>query len=242
MDIIFAIKEFTNVSPARNNSVHRSLETLLAEIPVSHLLSLNHRDHKYNPLLLSLTFGQPSTMAETALAKVMETADRETDVVNQQNPIGRTALTMATILNYKNVVNKLLDQPGIRTNIPRRDGAMPLHSACYHGHTEIVEKLLAMADVQINHKTNAGETPIQIAIKAGHIEVVKRLIEHGADIEWSLVALAPESCHGEIKELIATGLNREFLSADKAQKRESQVLQDLSPVSCLPKMRSCQLL
>ncbi|USE37126.1 ankyrin repeat domain-containing protein [Endozoicomonas sp. SCSIO W0465] len=102
-------------------------------------------------------------------------------------------------------MDKLLDQPGIRTSLPRQDGAMPLHSACYYGHVEIVEKLLAKADVQINHQTNEGFTPIQLAIKAGHIEVVKRLIEHGADIDPASVALAPEACHGEMTRLIGEG-------------------------------------
>ncbi|MBO9480764.1 ankyrin repeat domain-containing protein [Salinisphaera sp. G21_0] len=210
MDTLFAIKEFTNASSVKSNSVHRSLENLLAEIPESNLLSINHRDHKYNPLLLALTF-QSDKVTETALAKAMETADREPDVVNQQDALGQTALALAISRNYKNVVDKLLDQPGICTNLPRQDGAIPLHSACYYGHAEIVEKLLTRADVQINHKTDEGETPIQMAIKAGHIDVVKRLIEHGADIEQSLIALAPEACHGEIKELVEAELmKREF--------------------------------
>ncbi|WP_448216137.1 ankyrin repeat domain-containing protein [Endozoicomonas sp. 2B-B] len=207
-DTVFAIKEFTNVSSASSNSGHRRLEILLAEIPESRLLPINHHNpHNFNQLLLAVTFGT-SEVAETAMVKATEVADIEPGFFNQQDHFGQTALALATVENYTNVVDKLLDQPGIRTNLPRQDGAIPLHIACYCGHAEIVEKLLVRPDVQINHKTNEGETPIQMAIKAGHIEIVKRLLEEGADIETSSEALAPEACRGEVRELIETELKK----------------------------------
>lgn len=207
-DTVFAIKEFTNVSSASSNSGHRRLETLLAEIPESGLLPINHRNlHNFNQLLLAVRCGT-SEVAETVMVKATVVADIEPGFFNQQDDFGQTALTWAALQNYTNVVDKLLDQPGIRTNLPRQDGAIPLHCACHYGHAEIVEKLLVRPDVQINHKTNEGETPIQIAIKAGHIEIVKRLLEEGADIETSSVALAPEACRGEIRELIETELKK----------------------------------
>ncbi|WP_422474305.1 ankyrin repeat domain-containing protein [Endozoicomonas sp. ALB032] len=207
-DTVFAIKEFTNLSSASSNSGHRRLEILLAEIPESGLLPINHRNpHNFNQLLLAVKCGT-SEVAETVMVKATEVADIEPGFFNQQDDFGQTALTWAALHNYTNVVDKLLDQPGIRTNLPRQDGAIPLHCACHYGHAEIVEKLLVRPDVQINHKTNEGETPIQMAIKAGHIEIVKRLLEEGADIETSSVALAPEACHGEIRELIETELKK----------------------------------
>ncbi|WP_257288492.1 ankyrin repeat domain-containing protein [Endozoicomonas sp. SESOKO2] len=210
-DTVFSIKEFTNVSSASNNSGHRRLETLLAEIPEARLLPINHRNpHKFNQLLLAVAFG-PSEVAEKVMVKATEVADIEPGFFNQQDHFGQVALTLAIAMNHTNVVHKLLDQPGIRTNLPRQDGAIPLHSACHYGHAEIVEKLLVRPDVQINHKTNEGETPILMAIKAGHIEIVKRLLEQGADIEASSVALAPEACHGEIRKLIETELKKRGL-------------------------------
>ncbi|MGB1270903.1 MAG: ankyrin repeat domain-containing protein [Endozoicomonas sp.] len=207
-DTVFAIKEFTNVSSTKSNSGHTSLETLLAEIPESGQLSINHRNpHNFNQLLLALSC-KSSDVAETALAKAIKAEDREEDFFNQQDDFGQTALTLAIARNYANVVDKLLDQPGIRINDPRQDGAIALHTACHYGHAEIVEKLLARKEVLINHKTQDGLTPIQIAIKQGQSDVVKLLINHGADIEPHSLALAREASHDEIIQMIETELKK----------------------------------
>jgi hypothetical protein len=62
------------------------------------------------------------------------------------------------------------------------DGATPLHSACFGGHTEIVRELLAKgADKEVVN--NLSSTPLVVASEFGRLAAATLLIvEHGADI------------------------------------------------------------
>jgi ankyrin repeat protein len=85
-----------------------------------------------------------------------------------------TALLWATIAGHKDVVEILLQQPGIQVNAADMWGRTPLVNASTMVYTEIVRMLLeAGADIRDTLIMSSGN---------GHIEIVKMLLKEGADV------------------------------------------------------------
>ena len=83
--------------------------------------------------------------------------------------------TIVTMLSAREVI----DANQAWTN----DAAIPLHTACYHGHTEIVTMLLAHNEIDVNQaRTDEGLTPLHCAAFNGHLATAQLLSVYGASL------------------------------------------------------------
>lgn len=116
----------------------------------------------------------------------------------------RTPLWWAIIGNHKEVCRILLEQCGSAATMPSLDQMLPLHEACFLGHSDIVEVLLphyqsptsSEAVLQAAHlglakqlDARAGvdvrgfelRTALHVAASQGHLEICKSLVQEDAD-------------------------------------------------------------
>ncbi|MEH1874607.1 ankyrin repeat domain-containing protein [Nostoc sp.] len=94
--------------------------------------------------------------------------------------LGITALMLAAIKGYKNIVQVLVSH---QANLQARDcfARDALCLGCINGHLEVVQ-ILMQAAVNINQQDSEGDTPLLMALRNTHIELAKFLIESGADV------------------------------------------------------------
>jgi ankyrin repeat protein len=104
--------------------------------------------------------------------------------INHADQDGDTALAYGcyrdnTVEDSAQVVQALLEVPGILTNPMNKEGKTPLMIACEYGHTDIVMLLLNYPDVieNINHQDQDGNSAIIIAAAHGHADVVYALLQ-----------------------------------------------------------------
>jgi len=118
----------------------------------------------------------------------------------------RTPLWWAIIGNHKEVCRVLLEKDGSAATVPSLDQMLPLHEACFLGHSEIVELLLpfyrslsnwepvlqaagASTPKQLDAWGRAGvdirgfelRTALHVAASQGHLEICKSLVQEDAD-------------------------------------------------------------
>ena len=97
---------------------------------------------------------------------------------------------------------KVASELGCDPNLVNTDGDSPLHLACKLGNLEMTRVLLEMkTDVNICNKL--GEDPLIIALKQNYVSIVECLIQN----------VPEEILSFEVKRLLASGLNPNFLSA-----------------------------
>ena len=111
--------------------------------------------------------------------EIKELIDMGADV-NQKDETGKTALMMASIKGYKEVVEFLI-QKGADVNQKDDYGWTALMWTSRKGRNEIV-KLLIQKGADVNQKDYYGWTALIEASKRGHKEVVELLIQKGADV------------------------------------------------------------
>ena len=111
--------------------------------------------------------------------EIKELIDMGADV-NQKNETGKTALMMASIKGYKEVVEFLIQK---EADVNQKDdyGWTALMWTSRKGRNEIV-KLLIQKGADVNQKDYYGWTALMEASKRGHKEVVELLIQKGADV------------------------------------------------------------
>ena len=99
-----------------------------------------------------------------------------------QTTDGRTALYIASIKGFLEVVQVLLVHPGINVNQARTNyGDTHHYVASQEGHVEIVKAPLAQPNINVNQAQTdlewKGISPLWIASFNRHAEVVKELLK-----------------------------------------------------------------
>lgn len=123
--------------------------------------------------------------------------------LDQRAKNGDTAIMLASYLEQKNTVQRLIDA-GAQVN---QEGWTALHYAAVVGHLEIVQLLIAHY-AYIDAETPNKTTPIMLAARRGEMKVVNFLIEEGADISlknmlgWTAYDFAVESERRDIAAIL----------------------------------------
>ncbi|KAI4332450.1 hypothetical protein L6164_017359 [Bauhinia variegata] len=108
-----------------------------------------------------------------------EVAKIRSDIVNEVNDLGETALYTAAERGHLDVVKELLPyatRDGV--SVKNRSGLNPLHIAASNGHHEIVQVLLDYDSRLIKTVDQFNATPLISAATKGHVDVVKQLLSH----------------------------------------------------------------
>ena len=97
-------------------------------------------------------------------------------IVDETDDNGNTALMIASMKGYGDIVQFLLSEEGADPNLPDNNGRTALMWASEYGRTEIVRALLegrASPDIQDNDR----QTALMLASREGHTETVRALLE-----------------------------------------------------------------
>ncbi len=121
---------------------------------------------------LYIALNEPSLKS----ARVIIDWDR-TDV-NRLNSKGESALMLASLKGYPELVKKLITK-GADVN---KTGWTPLHYAATSGQLEIISLLLEN-NAYIDAESPNGSTPLMMAAMYGSPTVVKLLLQEGADLQ-----------------------------------------------------------
>ena len=103
--------------------------------------------------------------------------------LNTINEVWYTSLHLAARYGSLDILDALLDAAdaqGITAeviDVPRKDGATPLHSAVESSYEGVVDALLARGAFW-NAKTIRNESVLHVAARAGHPGIVRRILEH----------------------------------------------------------------
>lgn len=111
--------------------------------------------------------------AEKSAARIIQAPGLKTEA---SNPQGETALMMASIKGYIDLVYLLLGK-GAK---PDRKGWTPLHYACAGPNPKIVSLLIEVR-ANKNARSPNGTTPLMMAAQYGPFETVALLLKLGAD-------------------------------------------------------------
>jgi len=132
----------------------------------------------------------PDTAENSVLARAIATGDadfvemvlatEETDIVDEGNAWGMTALHLAAENGHIDMVKTLLNHDA-EVDAKNEMGATPLFYAAGNGYPDVVKLLLASgANVHICQKNKW--TPLHHAVQGGHYEVVMALLKAGARV------------------------------------------------------------
>lgn len=91
---------------------------------------------------------------------------------------GRTPLHIACERGDLQVVEKLVDQPGIDVNAPDYNERTPLHAASEKNHVEVVQKLLRHTEIDVNAEDDDWLTVLHIACDQGYLGLVEKFLSH----------------------------------------------------------------
>lgn len=114
------------------------------------------------------------------LDKIKELIKSGADLTAPSNPVGETALHLATFSGNQEVI-KFLIEAGSNPNQPNKFGQTPLHTACFFGLEESAQTLLDQG-ADPNAKNNLGEQPLHLAALQGNKKMMEALLLQGADI------------------------------------------------------------
>lgn len=120
-----------------------------------------------------------------------------------RNPLGESALMLATVLGYTDIAHLLLDA-GAPVNHP---GWTPLIYAAARNRVDI-GRLLVGKGAEVNATADNGTSALMMAVREGHLEMLLFLMEHGADPKFvsphglSALSLARQRGHKEIEAVL----------------------------------------
>ncbi|KAH6904798.1 hypothetical protein BKA70DRAFT_1295100 [Coprinopsis sp. MPI-PUGE-AT-0042] len=89
-----------------------------------------------------------------------------------------TALHMATMNGYEDMVTILLAHPSVDPNIVNPWGMTPLSLASSYGHTGIAKRLLSHPQIQVNAQPRPGVTALCEAVEWGNEDTVRLLLSY----------------------------------------------------------------
>ena len=90
-------------------------------------------------------------------------------------PSGDTALHIACIYGYLNIVSFLLNQILCDSNCKNFGGDIPLHIACRHGQLDIIKELVGHCNIKCQNFS--GDTPLHVACNLRRMDIVGFLNE-----------------------------------------------------------------
>lgn len=96
--------------------------------------------------------------------------------INTQDPVRGTGLMAAAFWNHENIVQLLLQVPGINVNLQDYVGYTALILAALRGHENIVRLLLQVPGININAQDADGWTALIWAAANGYKNIVKLLL------------------------------------------------------------------
>lgn len=120
-------------------------------------------------------------------------ASRHLDI-NAQDRNGCSALMLACQSGNYVCVKELIDREA-DVNAKDHNGMTALALACKNGWVKNVHALMGSRTVYLNVKNEGGMAPLSIACEHEHVDCVKELINHGVDINETLL----EACQNKKK-------------------------------------------
>ncbi len=96
--------------------------------------------------------------------------------INQPNHSGTTPLMAASSTERIDIVNTLINTPGIGLHQTDNKMLTALHHAVLNGHLNIVDVLL-QAKARVNDTDFKNETPLWMAAGLGHVDIIQRLLK-----------------------------------------------------------------
>lgn len=157
------------------------------------------------------------THAENLEKDKISIPDAKTKKVNKKDHKGEVQLHRSCRRGNINVVNRLLEVPGIDVNVPDNAGWTPLHEAVHYGHTACVQALLNFIPspgspyIYTAARADCGTTPLISAAIAGDADMCHLLLEHtgivlledileGTEIKPQLKEHIPEAIQALLKK------------------------------------------
>lgn len=138
-----------------------------------------------SPLMLAAREGHWGTAERLLQSSLTKSTDDNLDetmiLLEQRDPMGRTALMMAASEGHTNLIDMFLEKGAILEAVDK-EGLTGLCWACVRGRVAAVQALLDRgADIGANDKT--GRTPLDLAAFQGNPKLVQLLLERGAAVE-----------------------------------------------------------
>ena len=98
-----------------------------------------------------------------------------------------SALQIAASNNNEELLELLLEQPGLEVNKAECQNETALMAACSQGHDKMVRRLCQIPNIALNHKGSRGGTALHFAIHFNRAGCVKALREVGGlAVDWNL--------------------------------------------------------
>jgi ankyrin repeat protein len=98
--------------------------------------------------------------------------------INQADKCGFTALHLAAMEGYADIVELLLKHENIDVNLTNKNGWTALHVSVIEGNKDLVKLLLQHKKTDVNLFNKNGLTALHLATEKGRIEIVKLLLQH----------------------------------------------------------------
>lgn len=181
LNLCFSLSSYSFAEATQNQGDQHRIDEFFREIRMDHVeavkkalhdgLSPNVIDPKGNPALLV-------AISEKSLKTAKLLIDTPSIDLNQPNVANETAVMLAALNGYDDLVIYLVDKYGVELNQP---GWTALHYASLSGHTSLIQYLLDH-HAYIDALSPNGTTPLMMAARAGHIHTVKLLLDRGADM------------------------------------------------------------